>query len=233
MNTAKVCLVLTCVFVVAGIASTAAFAENPQALKLGGGSPTFPIKITSKSAGGAGEEPVLETALGTLKCTGDEILNGEITSLTLGIGGIVFRGCVLSTNKEKCTSGTDASGVILLPMTSVHLVAYKTGTELLAGLLLLTVNLEFACGAVKVKVAGSGIGLLGPLGVDSTNFTLLTDHTGVIPKPTSCEVPVAVCLPGGKTALYSLLSNLGLGLEHTIIIIKQLATTATDLLIDA
>jgi hypothetical protein len=231
MNTAKVCLVLMCVFAVAGLASTAAFAENPQALKLGGGSPTFPIAITSKSA--VGVEPELETAVGKLKCTSDEILGGQITSLTLGTGGIAFKGCVLSVNQEKCTSGTDTAGVILLPTTSVHLVAYKTGTELLAGLLLLTVNIEFACGGVKVKVAGGGIGLLGPLNVDSTDFTLLTDHTGVIAKPTSCEVPVAVCLPGGKTALYSLLANLGLGLEHAIILIRQLATTATDLLIDA
>lgn len=224
-------ITLLAAFAITAITATAALAENPQALKLGGGTPTFPIKTESKTV--AGVEPALETAIGTIKCSGDEALKGEITSLTLGVSGIAFKGCLLVSSKEKCTSGTDTAGVILLPTTSIHLVAFKTGTELLAGLLFLLVNIEFACGALKVKVIGNVIGLLGPLNVDATNFTLLFDHTGFIQKPTSCEVPVAVCLPGGKTALYSLLSELGLGLEHAVQVVKQLITTATDLLIDA
>jgi hypothetical protein len=232
MRAIKACLVMACLLAIAALAAAAAFAENPQFLKLGGGTPTFPIKTTSKTA--VGEKPILETAIGKLTCESDATTTpSEITSLTLGVSGIEFKGCGLSTNKEKCTTGTDTAGVILLPSTSFHLVAYKTGTELLAGLLLLAINLEFACGAVKTKLIGNLIALLGPLNVDATNFTLLFDHTGSIQKPTSCEVPIAVCLPGGKTALYSLLANLGLGSEHAVILVKQSITTATDLLIDA
>lgn len=231
MRTIKTCLALFCTAAIAGLASVAAFAENPQFLKLGGGSPTFPIKTSFRSV--AGVEPIFETALGTVKCTSDEALNGELTSLTLGATGIALDGCVDSATKEKCTSAGDAVGVILIPATSQHLVAYKAGTVLLAGLLYLKINLEFVCGAANVKVAGGFIGLLGPLNVDSTDFTLLFDHTGFIQKPTSCEVPVAVCLPGGKTTLYSLLVDLGIGSEHAVMLVRQLIATAIDLLIDA
>jgi hypothetical protein len=232
MRAIKACLVLVCACGIAGLTSVAAFAENPQFLKLGGGSPTFPIKTTSKTA--VGEKPILETADGKLTCESDATTTpSEITSLTLGVSGIEFKGCVLSTNGENCTTSGDTVGIILFGTTSLHLVAYKTSTELLAGMLFLNINLEFSCGSVKLKLIGNFIGLLGPLNVDATSFTLLFDHTGFIQKPTSCEVPVAVCLPGGKTALYSLLINAGLGLEHAVLIVKQSITTATDLLIDA
>lgn len=207
-----------------------AFAESPQFLKLGGGAPTFPINAVSKAASGG---PVFETGITKWTCSGDETLNGELTSLTLGVVGLAFMGCILSTNGEKCTTAGDAAGVILLGTTSFHLVAYKSGTVLLAGLLFLGKELEVSCGAVTIRIIGSFIGLFGPLNLDATNFTLLFDHTGVIQKPTSCEDPVAVCLPGGITQLYSLLSNWGLGLEHAILILKQPVTTGTDLLIDA
>lgn len=214
---------------ITALAPAEAFAENPQFLKLGGGSPTFPIGFAGNLASG---NAAIETSVGTVTCTKESTSGGEITSLTLGKSALLLEGCTLSTNKEKCNSAGDVAGVILVPSTAVHLVAYKTGAELLAGLLFLAISVEFTCGAVKVKVAGGVIGLLGPLNVDATSFTLLFDHTGVTQKPTSCELPTAVCLPGGKTALYSLLTNLGLGLEHSILLAKSLYCTATDLLID-
>jgi hypothetical protein len=223
------CSALLAFAAAASIASATSSAANPQFLKLGGGPPPFPIRTVAETH--TGEGPKFETEFVAINCEKSRTRSGEITSLALGSTDVDMEGC--HSNGGECTTTGDATGIILTGVTPVNVVAYKAGTLLLAGLLLSSLKFEVTCGLLVLKVEGAVIGLFGPLFTDATGFILLYDIAGIRQVPTSCEVPVAVCLPGGKTALYSLLVNFGAGFEHGLLVDKQTITTTTDLLVEA
>jgi hypothetical protein len=149
----------------------------------GGASEKFTVKpitgatFTSKAVGNT----VLATASKTITCTG-ATNEGVITSLTEGRATIKFTGCT-ATGGVNCQSSTASAKEIVTPVSS-KVVAYTSGTETKAGLLLAprtagNVNeVEFECTGTKVKVYGSVIGAVEPEDKSSKSATVKFAVTG-------------------------------------------------------
>jgi hypothetical protein len=229
-------LALLAIFAVGAITSATSFAEeagNPKMLCLGTeGKCTFPITFTGKS-----EKGELITELGSVKCTEEGSNSGEITGVRTATANIDFHGCTLSTNKEKCSTTGDAAGTILLSAVPVKLVAYKSGTALLAGLLFSPTEVLMTCGTVKVKIKGTVIALVAlesPItSEESKNLKVLFDHAGNKQTPEECELPKETCEKEGKKVKFFLEGNLGVGFEHAALAeTKTLLVLATDVKLD-
>jgi hypothetical protein len=122
----------------------------------------FPVSFTSLPAEPNAIKTELQNVAGTLKGEG-LFLRGEFLKATGGLYEVLFLKVELPASKAECATEGDAKGEVLVPrgnFTVVHDISSGEGV----GILFEVKEFMVTCGIVKVKIKGSALGLLTPVG---------------------------------------------------------------------
>lgn len=176
---------LAAIAAVAAMAVVGAASASAAAQYLQGGSPlNHSVAFTGTSGAGT-----LQTVGGTkVTCTADDA-SGKLLNSTEDEAEVTFLGCKGPLGAS-CTSSGQATGVILtktLKSELVNLVGGGVGVLLTpkeAGGLFA----EFSCLGVGVKVKGSVVGVVTPVGVEQKTGTLTFKQSGGKQSPSQYEL---------------------------------------------
>jgi streptogrisin C len=195
--------------------STQALLTTANEVRAGVGLLPTPTEASPTTFTSEGGKVVLEAkAKSKIECA--KVTNkGEFTSARLGVISIDFKEC--TSNKAKCNTAGDESGVVLVPSADIHLVAFKKGEELALGAVIkLKENLKVTCGIVKVEAKGAAVSLIDGVKTLAKTKTaeLLFHQKEGTQEFTACEIDTEFCESEGKPVQFKLEANFGTGFEQ-------------------